>query len=214
MCLTSSWLLRSLRFGYKDQDFNNYNTVDSLGDTPGGKFSDRNGKSSAGYEIKKLFWLSTSEIVCNYANVKFLKWPHEPAATRKFSCSHPVGEWFFLFSFIVMSLYIMWVTILDEVSAIARERKKVKCCAGGHESVRNGRSLFQSSLYAFRRGAGFCSLWQGFRNSEMSAGRHSTVFRNLKETRQSSYIENILARRIEWRQASAHTEVLEIDKLY
>ena len=81
----------------------------------------------------------------------------------------------------------------------------------------NGRDsvmLFQSFLYAFRRGAGFCSLWRGFRNSEVSAGRHSTVFRNLKETRQSSYIENILAPRIEWRQASAHTEVLEIDKLY
>ena len=73
----------------------------------------------------------------------------------------------------------------------------MKCCAGGHESVRNDRSLFQSSLYAFRQWAGFCSLWRGFRNSEVSAGRHSTVFRNLKETRQSSYIENILARRIE-----------------
>ena len=172
-------------------------------------------KVRRGMREKKLFCLSTSEIVCNYANVKFLKWPHEPAATRKFSCSQPVGEFFFLlFSFIVMSLYIMWVTILDEVSAIARERKKVKCCAGGHESVRNDRSLFQSFLYAFRRGAGFCSLWRGFRNSEVFAGRHSTVFRNLKETRQSSYIENILARRIEWKQASAHTEVLEIDKLY
>ena len=145
---------------------------------------------------KKLFCLSTSEIVCNYANVKFLKWPHEPAATRKFSCSHPVGEWFF-FIFLYRNVALYYIIYLDEVSAIARERKKVKCCAGGHESVRNDKSLYQSFLYAFRRGAGFCSLWRGFRNSEVSAGRHSTVFRNLKETRQSSYIENILARRVE-----------------
>ena len=56
---------------------------------------------------------------------------------------------------------------------------------------------FSHFFMRFVRGAGFCSLWRGFRNSEVSAGRHSTVFRNLKETRQSSYIENILARRIE-----------------
>ena len=86
-----------MRFGDKEQDFNNSNTVDSFGDTLGGKFDVRNGKSPAGYERKKLFCLSTSEIVCNYANVKFLKWPHDPAAGRKFSCSHPVGEWFLYF---------------------------------------------------------------------------------------------------------------------
>ena len=43
---------------------------------------------------------------------------------------------------------------------------------------------------AFDAMAGVC-------NSEVSGGRHSTVFRNLKETRRSSYIENILAQRIE-----------------
>ena len=146
---------------------------------------------------KKLFCLSTSEIVCNYANVKFLKWPHEPAATRKFSCSHPVGERFF-FIFLYRNVALYYVSHdFGRSFRYSERKKKVKCCAGGHESVRNDRSLFQSSLYAFRQGAGFCSLWRGFRNSEVSAGRHSTVFRNLKETRQSSYIENILARRIE-----------------
>ena len=107
MCLNSSWLLRLLRFGYKEQDFNYSDTVDSLEDTLGGKFSIRKAKSSAGYEReKKLFCLSTSEIVCNYANVKFLKWPHEPAATRKFSCSHPVGErFFFIFLYRNVALY-------------------------------------------------------------------------------------------------------------
>ena len=33
VCLTFSWLLRSLRFRDKEQDFNNSDTVDSLGDT-------------------------------------------------------------------------------------------------------------------------------------------------------------------------------------
>ena len=170
--------------------------------TPSGTPSEGNlvsvmAKVRRGMREKKLFCLSTSEIVCNYANVKFLKWPHEPAATRKFSCSHTVGEWFF-FIFLYRNVALYYVSHDFGRSVRYSERKKkVKCCAGGHESVRNDRSLFQSFLYAFRRGAGFCSLWRGFRNSEVSAGRHSTVFRNLKETRQSSYIENILARRIE-----------------
>ena len=79
----------------------------------------------------------------------------------------------------------------------------MKCRAGEHESariyviarVRNDGSLFQSFLYAFRRGAGFCPLWRGVRNSEVSVGRHSSLFHNL--TRRSSYKETILARRIE-----------------
>ena len=53
VCLNSSWLLRLLRFGYKEQDFNYSDTVDSLEDTLGGKFSIRKAKSSAGYEREK-----------------------------------------------------------------------------------------------------------------------------------------------------------------
>ena len=62
-----------------------------------------------------------------------------------------------------------------QVSAIVREKTK-KCCAWGHESVRisvikrvcSSRSLFQSFLYAFRRGAGSCPHEQDVRNSEVS----------------------------------------------
>ena len=77
----------------------------------------------------------------------------------------------------------------------SERKKQVKCRAGEHESarisviarVRNDGSLFQSFLNAFRRGAGFCPLWQSVRNSKVSARRHPTVFRNLKET-QRSYV--------------------------
>ena len=111
-------------------------------------------------EKKKLFCLSTSEIVCNYANVKFLKWPHEPAATRKFSCSHPVGErFFFIFLYRNVALYYVSHDFGRSVR-YSETKKQGKCRAGGHESVRisvitrvrNDGSLFQSFLYAFRRG--------------------------------------------------------------
>ena len=62
-----------------------------------------------------------------------------------------------------------------QVSAIVREKTK-KCRAWGQESVRisvikrvcSSRSLFQSFLYAFRRGAGSCPHKQDVRNSEVS----------------------------------------------
>ena len=36
------------------------------------------GSVIAGYERKKLFYLVTYEIICNYAKIKFLTWPYEP----------------------------------------------------------------------------------------------------------------------------------------
>ena len=62
----------------------------------------------------------------------------------------------------------------------------MKCRAWGQESVRisviarvrNSRSLFQSFLYAFRRGGGSCPHWRGVhnsRNSEVSGRRGSTL---------------------------------------
>ena len=160
MCLNSSWLLRSLKFGYKEQDFNYSDTVGSLGDTLGGKFSIRKAKSSTGYEReKKLFCLSTSEIVCNYANVKFVKWPHEPAANRKFSCSQSENGFFFTFLYRNVALYYVSHDFGRSVR-YSETKKQGKCRAGGHESVRisviarvrDDGSLFQSFLYAFRRG--------------------------------------------------------------
>ena len=42
------------------------------------------------------------KFICNYATIKFVTWPHEPekdlAASRKFSCSHPIEEWSLYFS--------------------------------------------------------------------------------------------------------------------
>ena len=48
VCWNSSWVLWSLRFGYKEQDFINSDTVDFvIADTLRGKFSVRNGESPA-----------------------------------------------------------------------------------------------------------------------------------------------------------------------
>ena len=60
----------------------------------------------------------------------------------------------------------------------------MKCSALGQESVcisvtarvRNSGSLFQSFLYAFRRGAGSCPHQQAVRNSEVSARPESTGY--------------------------------------
>ena len=155
-------------------------------------------------EKKKMFCLSTSGIVCNYANVKFVKWPHEPAANRKFSCSQLENGFFLIFLYRNVALYYVGHDFGRSVR-YSETKKQGKCRAGGHESVRisviarvrNDGSLFQSFLDAFRRGAGFCPLWQSVRNSKVSARRHPTVFRNLKETQRSSYRENMLAWRIE-----------------
>ena len=134
--------------------------------------------------------MGTRERICNYANITFPTWPHEPekdpAASKKFSCSHPIQEWFLYFSFIVMWLYITWVRIFDEVleCPLQRKKKRVKCRAGGHGSVRvyviarfsNSGSFFQSFPYALRRGAGSRPQWGGVRDSEVSTRRELTVY--------------------------------------
>ena len=111
---------------------------------------------------------------------------------------------FFIFLYSNVALYFVSNDFGRSIRCSER-KKQVKCRAGEHESarisviarVRNDGSLFQSFLYAFRRGAGFCPLWRSVRNSKVSARRHPTVFRNLKETQRSSYRENMLAWRIE-----------------
>ena len=52
---------------------------------------------------------------------------------------------FFIFLYRNVALYYVSHDFGRSVRYSERE-KKVKCCAGGHESVRNDRSLFQSSL--------------------------------------------------------------------
>ena len=66
-------------------------------------------------------------MICNYANSKFLKWPHapekDPATSRKFSSSHLICE----------SDSEFWMKYL---SVHYRKRKKqVKCSIGGYENV-------------------------------------------------------------------------------
>ena len=131
-----------------------------------------------------------------------------------------VGEWFF-FIFLYRNVALYYVSHDFGRSVRYSETKKQgKCRAGGHESVRisviarvrDDGVYFSHFFMRFAGEAGFCPLWRSVRNSKVSARRHPTVFRNLKETYRSSYRENMLAWRIEWRQASAHTEVLEINK--
>ena len=64
-----------------------------------------------------------------------------------------------------------------QVSAIAREKTSEMSRLGAEKCphFRNSGSLFQSFLYAFRRGAGSCPHQGGVRNSEVSARRESTV---------------------------------------
>ena len=46
----------------------------------GGKaFASARGRvCNSGLREKKLFYLVTYEIICNYAKIRFLTWPHEP----------------------------------------------------------------------------------------------------------------------------------------
>ena len=64
------------------------------------------------------------------------------------------------------------------MSAIAREKTSEMSCLGAGKCphFRNSGSLFQSFLYVFRRGAGFCPHSRGVCNSEVSARRGSTVY--------------------------------------
>ena len=63
-----------------------------IADTHGGRFKVRN----SGVRETNFFCLYTNEIMCNYGNIKFLTWPHEPekgaAASRTFSCLHRIEE--------------------------------------------------------------------------------------------------------------------------
>ena len=70
------------------------------------------------------------------------------------------------------------------MSVIAREKtNEISSWGRGHESVCisliarvcNNGSLFQSFLYAFRRGATCYLQWRDIRNSKAFAGRESTV---------------------------------------
>ena len=64
-----------------------------------------------------------------------------------------------------MSLYIMSQNFGQ--CPFWLEKKQVKCCTGGHESVhisviarvRNNESTFQSFLHAFRGGGGGAVFW-------------------------------------------------------
>ena len=63
-------------------------------------------------EEKILFCLETYEIICHYAKIKFLAWPHEPekdlaAIKPEILMFAPNQRMVSFFFFIVMSLYIM-----------------------------------------------------------------------------------------------------------
>ena len=81
---------------------------------------------------------------------------------------------------------VMWVRVFDEVVTsvpYSRRKKQVKCRAWGEESVcisviarvHNSESLFQSFLYALRRGAVSCPHQRDVRNREVQKRRESTV---------------------------------------
>lgn len=65
------------------------------------------------------------------------------------------------------------------MSAIAREKTSgmSRLGAGKCSYFSNSETFFQSFLYVFRPGAGFCPHQRGVRNSEVSARRESTVHR-------------------------------------
>ena len=82
---------------------------------------------------------------------------------RKFSCSHLIEEWFLYFP-LSWCRFVLCESGFWTKSPLQREKKRVKCRAGGHKSVRisviarsRSGSLFQSFLYAFRRRTGSCT---------------------------------------------------------
>lgn len=115
---------------------------------------------------KKLFCLLTDEIICSYANkvsdVTALNW-------RMVS----------LFSFIVMSLYTLWVRILDEV--LQRKTSEMsrwgawKCLHFLNSESPWYREFISAMSSCVSPGPGSCPQWRGVRNSAVSAGRESTV---------------------------------------
>ena len=115
---------------------------------------------------KKLFCLLTDEIICSYANkvsdVTALNW-------RMVS----------LFSFILMSLYTLRVRILDEV--LQRKTSEMsrwgawKCLHFLNSESPWYREFFSAMSSCVSPGPGSCPQWRGVRNSEVSAGRESTV---------------------------------------
>ena len=114
------------------------------------------------------------KFICNYATIKFETWPHEPekdlAASRKFSCSHPVEEWSLYFSLswcrFGLSESGFWTKYL---SVRNNERKKSEILRRGEgggawkcpyfqksECPSEWECQFQSLGYAFCQGAGAC----------------------------------------------------------
>ena len=111
------------------------------------------------------------KFICNYATIKFVTWPHEPekdlAASRKFSCSHPIEEWSLYFSLSWCRFGLIesgfWTKYL---SVRNNERKKNEILrrgegGGGHESVhiskranvhQNGSVSFSHLVMHFVRG--------------------------------------------------------------
>ena len=116
------------------------------------------------------------KLICNYATIKFVTWPHEPekdlAASRKFSCSHPIEEWSLYFSLsggcrFGLSESGFWTKYL---SVRNNERKKSEILRRGEwgggawkcphfqksEYPSEWECQFQSLGYAFCQGAGAC----------------------------------------------------------
>ena len=112
---------------------------------------------------KKLFCLLTDEIICSYANkvsdVTALNW-------RMVS----------LFSFIVMSLYTLWVRILDEV--LQRKTSEMsrwgawKCLHFLNSESPWYREFISAMSSCVSPGPGSCPQWRGVRNRESTV--HST----------------------------------------
>ena len=82
--------------------------------------------------------ITTYEIICYYANIKFLTWPHKPekypAASRKFSRSHVIEE---RLSLLYRNVALYYVSQdfgrNTQVSAIARNKSSEVWRWGGME---------------------------------------------------------------------------------
>lgn len=119
--------------------------------------------------------------------MKFLPWPHEPGkdpeASRRFSCSHPIEEWFLFLLYHDVALYRVHQDFgrSAQVSTKARKKNKSKTSNWGEGAWKclhfcHNESLIQSFLYEFRQRLGSCPQWRGVRNSAVSAGRESIVY--------------------------------------
>ena len=134
------------------------------------------------------------KFICNYATIKFVTWPHEPekdlAASRKFSCSHPIEEWSLYFSLSWCRFGLIesgfWTKYL---SVRNNERKKNEILRRGEGGGGMKVSTFPKERMSIRMGVSvsvtwLCILSGGWRlfsinrgdvcNSEESSGREST----------------------------------------